>query len=415
MVALLVFPSRPRRQILFDSQVPPLGNGSSRTTLPEAQRRWLAGAKALELGRGGLACVQRATGFSVNTVAKGVREVRKGLPHEIPARLRRPGGGRRPVEEVAPATLKTLKRLVEPSAAGSPMGALRWTHKSTRTLAEELTRQGQPVAANTVGRLLEVLGYSLQVNAKSKERRSPPERDQQFRHINEQVEKFHAKGNPVLSVDAKKKEKVGEFKNAGRSYRPKGMPIQTNVYDFPSLGEGVAVPYGTYDVSRNRGFVNVGMNHDTAEFAVESLRWWWRRYGRRNYAKASGWLVCADGGGSNGARSRGWKWHLHKLSRELGIPVTVCHYPPGASKWNKIEHRMFSFISLNWQGVPLESYATVVNLIAGTRTRGGLKAGARLDPKAYEKGVKVSDDLWAQIPVEPHDTNPKWNYTIRPE
>jgi hypothetical protein len=384
-------------------------------TLPEVQRRWLAGVKALELGRGGLAYVQRATGFSVNTVSKGMREVREGLPEEVPVRIRRPGAGRRLVEEADPGILKNLKRLVEPSTAGSPMGALRWTHKSTRTLAEELTRQGHGVAANTVGRLLEGLGYSLQVNVKSKEGRSPPERDAQFRYINEQVEKFQRAGNPVLSVDTKKKEKVGEFKNAGQAYRPKGRPIRTQVYDFPDLGRGVAVPYGAYDVSRNRGFVNVGMNHDTAEFAVESLRWWWRRYGRRQYATASGWLVCGDGGGSNGARSRGWKWRLHQLTQELGIPVTVCHYPPGASKWNKIEHRMFSFISMNWRGIPLESYATVVNLIAGTRTRGGLKVGVRLDPKVYKKGQTVSDELWEQLPVEPHDRHPQWNYTIRPK
>jgi hypothetical protein len=384
-------------------------------TLPETQRRWMAGAKALEFGRGGIARVQRATGFSVNTIAKGAREVQEGLPADVPDRHRRPGGGRRLVEEVSPAIMKELKRLVEPNTAGSPMDALRWTHKSTRTLASELTRQGRPVAANTVGRLLDVLGYSLQVNAKSKEGRSPVERDSQFRYINQQVARFQAEGNPVLSVDSKKKERVGKFKNAGRTYRPRGKPTSVNVYDFPDLAEGVAVPYGAYDVTRNLGFVNVGMNHDTAEFAVESLRWWWRRYGRRHYARASGWLLCADGGGSNASRSRTWKWHLHRLSRELHIPVTVCHYPPGASKWNKIEHRMFSFISMNWQGVPLESYATVVNLIAGTRTRGGLKVTARLDQKMYAKGRKVTDEEWSELLCEPHVTNPQWNYTIRPE
>jgi hypothetical protein len=344
-----------------------------------------------------------------------MREVRKGLPREIPERLRKPGAGRRLVEVDAPGIIETLKRLVEPSTAGSPMDALRWSHKSTRTLAEELTCQGHPVAANTVGRLLDVLGYSLQVNAKSKEGRSPVERDAQFRHINEQVLRFQAEGNPVLSVDAKKKERVGEFKNAGRTYRPKGKPIPVNVYDFVDLGEGIAVPYGAYDMNRNHGFVNVGMNHDTAEFAVESLRWWWRRYGRRHYAKAKGWLVCADGGGSNASRSRMWKWHLHRLSEELNIPMTVCHYPPGTSKWNKIEHRMFSFISMNWQGIPLEDYATVVNLIAGTRTRAGLKIAARLDRKKYEKGQKVNDAEWSEIALEPHDLHPQWNYTIRPK
>jgi hypothetical protein len=384
-------------------------------TLPEAQRRWLAGAKALELGRGGLTLVQEATGFSVNTVATGMREVRKGLPTAAPERLRREGAGRPPAEEADADLLKTLHRLVEESTAGSPTKALVWTHKSTRILAEEMKRQGHPVSPNTAGRLLQKLGYSLQVNAKNKEGRSPPERDAQFRYINSQVEKFQAEGNPVLSVDTKKKERVGEFRNAGRTYRPKGEPVGVNVYDFPSLGEGVAVPYGAYDVSRNSGFVNVGMNHDTAEFAVESLRWWWRRYGRRHYPHATGWLVCADCGGSNGVRNRAWKYHLHALTKELGVPVTVCHYPPGTSKWNKIEHRMFSFISLNWQGVPLESYATAVNLIAGTRTRGGLRVSARLDERRYEKGEKIPDEALAQIPMRLHGTKPEWNYTILPK
>lgn len=384
-------------------------------TIPETQRRWLAGARALELGRGGLSRVQRMTGFSVNTVAKGMREVREGLPTVVPERLRRAGGGRAPVEETDADLLETLRHLVEGSTAGSPTRALLWTHKSTRTLAEELKRQGHPVSHNTVGRLLEKLGYSLQVNAKNKEGRSPPERDAQFTYINSQVEKFQAEGNPVISVDTKKKERVGEFRNAGRAYRPEGKPAEVNVYDFPSMGEGVAVPYGAYDVSRNRGFVNVGMNNDTAEFAVESLRWWWRRYGRRHYPRADGWLVCADSGGSNGARNRAWKYHLHELTREVGIPVTVCHYPPGTSKWNKIEHRMFSFISLNWQGVPLESYATVVNLIAGTKTRGGLKVSARLDRRIYAKGVKTPDEALEQIPIQSHSTKPEWNYTIMPK
>ena len=381
-------------------------------TLPEAQRRWLAGAKALEIGRGGMINVQRATGLSVNTVAKGMREVREGLPTSAPERLRQPGGGRRSVEEIDPTLLKTLRHLVEGTTAGSPVSALIWTHKSTRTLSTEMTHQGHTVAPNTVGRLLEKLGYSLQVNAKNKEGRSPPERDAQFRYINAQVEKFQAEGNPVLSVDTKKKEQVGDFKNAGKTYRPKGKPYEVNMYDFPTLGKGVAIPYGTYDISRNRGFVNVGMTHDTAEFAVESLRWWWRKYGRRHYSDATEWLVCADGGGSNGTRNRAWKVHLHELTKELGIPVTVCHYPPGTSKWNKIEHRMFSFISSNWRGTPLESYATVVNLIAGTRTKEGLRLSARLDQKMYETGKKVEDEVLARVPMRLHKINPKWNYSI---
>lgn len=380
--------------------------------LNEAQRRWLAGTKAIEMGRGGLKKVQELTGLSAPTIIKGMREVRIGQPLKSQDRVRKSGGGRKALDESNPQVLRLLDDIVGESTAGNPMSHLRWTHKSTRILAGEMTRRGFPMTPPTVGRLLSNLGYSLQVNAKSKEGRSPPERDSQFRYINDLVDTFQSEGNPVLSVDTKKKERVGEFKNAGKTYRPKGKPIDVNIYDFPDLGEGVAIPYGTYDVTRNKGFVNVGMTHDTAEFAVESLRWWWRKYGRRHYPNATRWLVCADGGGSNGSRNRAWKVHLHALTKELEIPVTVCHYPPGTSKWNKIEHRMFSFISLNWQGVPLESYATVVNLIAGTRTKGGLRVGARLDAKVYETGEKIPNDRMSQIPTQPHKTNPVWNYTI---
>lgn len=368
----------------------------------------------MQEGWGGLKRMQDATGFSAPTIIKGMREIRRGKPLSSQGGVRRPGAGRPSVEKGDEHILGSLHSLVDEAVAGSPMRHLLWTHKSTRTLAGELSRQGHSISPNTVGRLLETLGYSLQVNAKSKEGRSPPERDAQFRYINLQVGKFQGEGNPVLSVDAKKKEKVGRFKNRGQTYRPRGEPEEVNVYDFPRLSKGTAIPYGAYDVSRNRGFVNVGMNHDTAEFAVESLRWWWRRYGRRHYPKATEWLVCADGGGSNASRSRAWKWHLYGLAKELEIPVTVCHYPPGTSKWNKIEHRMFSYISLNWQGVPLESYATVVNLIAGTRTQGGLKVGARLDRRLYEKGMKISEGAMKAIPLRPHETHPWWNYTIMP-
>ena len=384
-------------------------------SLNEAQRRWMAGAMALQEGWGGVKRMQEATGLSAPTIIKGIREIRQGKPLSSRAGLRRPGAGRPSVEEADARVLRSLRSLVEETTAGSPMSALLWTHKSTRTLALELTRQGHAISPNTVGRLLEKLGYSLQVNAKSKEGRSPLERDAQFRYINAKVEQFQQEGNPVLSVDTKKKEKVGAFKNAGRTYRSSGEPTEVNVYDFPDLGKGVAVPYGAYDVSRNRGFVNVGMNHDTGEFAVESLRWWWRRFGRRHYPNVTGWLVCADGGGSNASRNRSWKWHLYELTKELKIPVTVCHYPPGVSKWNKIEHRMFSFISANWQGVPLESYATVVNLIAGTRTRGGLKVSARLDRRVCEKGAKIPNDAMREIALHPHETYPQWSYTITPE
>lgn len=382
--------------------------------LNEAQRRWLAGAMAIEEGRGGIAKVHSITGLSKPTIAKGIREVRSRRHLSSETRIRPPGAGRKTIESTDPEVMDTLRRVVDDCTAGDPMSPLRWIHKSTRTVAKEVTRLGHPMSHVTAARLLSVLGFSLQVNAKSKEGRSPATRDAQFLYINDQVKLFHSNGNPVLSVDAKKKEKVGEFKNPGRTYRPKGQPLPVNVYDYPNLADGVVIPYGAYDVGRNHGFVNVGVTHETAEFAVQSLRWWWRRIGRRYYPKAKEWLVCADGGGSNGSRRRGWKFHLQELTDELNIPVTVCHYPPGASKWNKIEHRMFSFISLNWQGVPLEDYATAVNLIGATQTKKGLRIDARLDPKTYQLGQKVSAADMAKVQLRPHDEHPNWNYTIAP-
>lgn len=382
--------------------------------LNEAQRRWVAGAKAIELGWGGVTKVRELTGLSSDTIIRGVREVRAKVPQQAGVHIRHPGGGRKPIVEVEPVIPRTLQNLVDDSTAGDPTGPLRWTHKSTRTLAAELSRKGSRTSHVTVARLLEQLGYSLQVNAKSREGRSPPERDAQFRYINAQVRKFQREGNPVLSVDTKKKEHIGSFKNAGQTWRPKGKPYEVNIYDFPSLAEGTAIPYGAYDVTRNQGFVNVGITYDTAEFAVESLGWWWRRYGHRWYPNATGWLVCADCGGSNGARNRAWKWHLNELARELGIPVTVCHYPPGTSKWNKIEHRMFSYISMNWRGKPLESYETVINLIGGTRTKTGLRVHARLDTKSYLRGEKISEEMMARVHIQPHEVHPQWNYTIAP-
>lgn len=383
-------------------------------TLDEAHRRWVAGAKALDLGRGGITQVRALSGLSFDTIRRGIQEIRSDHFPPVADRVRRPGAGRKPLEITDPGVLPALKALLQDATAGDPMSSLLWTHRSSRRLAEELSRQGHPVSYDTVIRLLQQLGYSLQVNAKSKEGRSPPERDAQFRHINEEVAVFQAAGNPVLSVDTKKKEKVGLFKNAGRTYRPSGDPVEVNVYDFPRLSKGTAVPYGVYDLDRNRGFVNVGMDHETTAFAVESLRWWWRRYGQRWYPQATGWLICADGGGSNGSNKRGWKYHLHELARDLGIRVTVCHYPPGTSKWNAIEHRLFSFISRNWQGVPLESYETVVSLIMATKTKKGLKVGARLDERKYPLKEKITDEQMAEIHIEHHEVNPEWNYTIYP-
>ena len=383
------------------------------STLNEPQRRWIAAARALRLGRGGLQSVCRLTGLSPAVVIKGKREL---LSHEplLADRQRRPGAGRKPLKTSDPTALQTLQHLVDDTTAGDPTGSLRWTHKSTRTLAAEMAHQGHPVSHTTVAALLKELGYSLQVNAKNKEGRSPVERDQQFRHINAQVRTFQEAGNPVLSIDTKKKEKVGLFKNPGLAWRPRGVPIEVNTYDFPDLAKGTAIPYGMYDVERNEGFVNVGMNHDTSEFAVDSLRWWWQKYGRREYPNATGLLLCADGGGSNGSRNRGWKVHLQQLANAIGKRIAVCHFPPGASKWNKIEHRMFSQISLNWQGEPLESYEAVVNLIGGTKTRAGLKVRARLDNRVYATGQRVSQEEMAEVQLRPHSTNPRWNYEILP-
>jgi len=294
------------------------------------------------------------------------------------------------------------------------MSHLRWTNKSTTRIAEELTRQGHPSSDETVRRRLRELGYTMQANVKVKEGLAAAGRDKQFRYINDQVKKFLACGEPVLSVDTKKKEQVGEFKNPGATWRPKGMPLAVNTSDYPDLGKGPAIPYGAYDVNRNEGFVNVGMTHDTAEFAVESLRRWWRMVGRRHYNAAGALLLCADGGGSNGSRNRAWKFYLQRLSDELGIQMMVCHYPPGTSKWNKIEHRMFSFISMNWRGQPLVSYETVVNLIGATRTRKGLRVKAKLDTRTYKVGIKIPDEAMERLNIRLHQVNPKWNYTISP-
>ena len=376
--------------------------------LNESQARWYVAREALALGRGGIKAMEGLTGISRRTIQRGIRELKEGkLPPE--ERVRRPGGGRKPLEDADPGLTKALLKIMDESTAGDPMSLLRWTHKSTGTIAEELTRQGHPASDSTVRRRLHDLDYSLQANKKDKEGLSPPERDEQFHYIDRQVKKFLSRGDPVISVDAKKKEKVGDFKNPGETWLPKGQPREVDVHDF---AKKKAIPYGAYDVERNEGFVNVGVSSETAEFAVESIRRWWRLIGRRHYPEARDLLICADCGGSNGNRPRAWKYHLQEFADEFGLSVTVCHYPPGTSKWNKIEHRMFSFISLNWQGQPLVSYETVVNLIGGTRTKGGLRIKARLDPKDYKTGIEITDEQMASISIEEHKTHPQWNYTI---
>jgi hypothetical protein len=380
--------------------------------LSESQARWYVAREALARGRGGLKAMYELTGMSRPTILKGIRELQqqKELPRE---RVRQLGGGRNRLEESDPGLPAALERIMEENTAGDPMSLLRWTNKSTVRIAGELTRLGHSVSDETVRRRLAEMGYSLQANAKNLEE-SAAGRDQQFRYINRQVKQYLAGQEPALSVDTKKKERVGNFKNGGKTWRPKGQPMEVNVYDFPHLGIGPAIPYGAYDQQRNEGFVNVGISHDTAEFAVESVRRWWRWIGRRGYPQAARLLLCADGGGSNGSRNRAWKYHLQQFADQSGLAITVCHYPPGTSKWNKVEHRMFSFISLNWQGKPLVSYETVVNLIGATRTATGLRVKAKLDTRFYEAGVKITDAEMEQINLRTHRTNPEWNYTISP-
>jgi len=386
------------------------------STLNEFQARLFAADKALDLGRGGISWLSQLTGMSRTTITKAVQELHSGKGLCVPPErgARQPGGGRKKLEQIDPRLQQDLRRIVEESTAGDPMSLLRWTRKSTRTIAQELNRLGHSIQADTVRRLLEDMDYSLQVNRKVKEGPQHPDRDGQFRYINRQVNAFRRRGDPVISVDAKKHELIGPFKNAGRTWRRKGRPQRVNAYDFPSWAKGKGIPYGAYDEAHNEAVVNVGVTHETSEFAVASIRRWWRLAGRKRYAQAEGLLICADAGGSNGYRLRAWKFQLQQLANQLRIPITVCHYPPGTSKWNKIEHRLFSFISLNWKGKPLVSYETVVNLIGGTTTKTGLKVKAILDTNYYETGVEVTSSEMEEIQLRPHKKFPHWNYTISP-
>jgi len=383
------------------------------STLNEAQARWFVADKALDLGRGGTSHLSQITGMSRTTITKAIGELRgRGALITAMGRIRHEGAGRKRIEESDPEVKDLIVGIVQETTAGDPMSLLRWTSKSTRTIAEELARRGHRIDAVTVGRCLSELGYSLQANVKAKEGPQHAERDEQFRYINRLVKTYIKAGDPVISVDTKKKELVGEFRNAGRTWRPRGEPLKVNVHDFPHLGHGKAIPYGAYDISRNRAVVNVGISYDTAEFAVESIRRWWRMDGRRIYRDPRKFLICADSGGSNGHKLRLWKLGLQSLADEIGIPITVCHYPPGTSKWNKIEHRLFSFISINWRGRPLVNYETVVNLIGATKTRTGLRVKAVLDTRTYQKGIKIKDDALRSIRLRRHSLHPVWNYTI---
>ena len=384
--------------------------------LDERRRRQWAAAEARELGWGGVSLVARATGLARVTIHAGLRELR--LPAKARAaaadRIRRPGGGRRAVTARDPGVLPALTALVEPMTRGDPESPLRWTCKSTAMLAAELTRQHHPVSDRTVATLLKQNGYSLQANRKTREGASHPDRDAQFTYLNERVRQFLERRLPAISVDTKKKELVGPFKNGGRTWRPHGQPVEVRVHDFLDKTRGKAIPYGVYDLLNNQGWVSVGIDHDTAEFAVNSIRTWWGRMGRHRFPRADMLLITADGGGSNGPRSRLWKWELQQLADDLGLTLDVCHFPPGTSKWNKIEHRLFSVITQNWRGRPLTSHQVIVNLIAHARTRTGLVVKAALDRRRYTTARKISDAEVAQLRVTPHAFHGEWNYTITP-
>jgi transposase len=381
--------------------------------LDERQRRLLLGAEARALGHGGIRAVAHAAGVREATVSAGVDEVDAGASPL--GRARRPGGGRKRAVERDPGLLAALMALVEPDERGDPMSPLRWTTKSTRNLAGELSRQGHQVSADTVADLLRENGFSLQANAKTIEGRQHPDRDGQFRYLNEQVKDHQASVDPVISVDAKKKELVGPFSNTGRQWRPTGKPVRTRTHDFLDDSLGKAVPYGVYDLTADTGWVNVGTDHDTAAFAVESIRRWWTSRGCHDYPNAQRLLITADAGGSNGYRTRAWKAELAALAGQTGLQITVCHFPPGTSKWNKIEHRLFSHITMNWRGRPLTNHQVIVQSIAATTTRTGLRVHAELDTNTYDTGVRVHDRQIAALPLHRHDWHPDWNYTLQPE
>jgi hypothetical protein len=384
--------------------------------LDERGRRRLAAAEALAAGRGGVTAVARITGVARSTIGRGLLELRgEAAPAAAADRIRRKGGGRKPVVVTDPTVVADLKELVEPATRGDPMAPLLWTAKSLRTLAAGLGALGHRVCHNVVGDLLRDLGYSLQANCKTREGTNHPDRDAQFGYINDRVKQALAAGEPAISVDTKKKELVGDFKNGGREYRPKGRPEPVRVHDFviPELGR--AAPYGVYDIAGNAGWVSVGIDHDTASFAVNTIRRWWQAMGRARYPQATRLLITADCGGSNGARVRLWKRELQALANELGIAITVCHLPPGTSKWNKIEHRLFSFITQNWRARPLVSYQTIVQLIAATTTDTGLKVQCEIDTNTYPAGIKVTDAEMDSINLQRHDFHGDWNYTITPQ
>ena len=382
-------------------------------SLTERMRRLWAGTEARAIGRGGIAVVARATSLARNTIVRGLKELDESAPLDF-SRVRRAGGGRKRKAVLDPNLKDALERLVEPVTRGDPESPLRWTSKSTRVLAQELNATGFSVSHVLVANLLDEMEYSLQANRKTMEGASHPDRNAQFEYINGEVSRRMGKGMPVISVDTKKKELIGRFKNGGRQWRPKGNPERVNVHDFLDKKTGKAIPYGVYELGRNVGWVSVGIDHDTARFAVTTIRRWWRELGRKAYPEADTLLITADSGGSNGARLRLWKWELQRFADASGLKISVSHLPPGTSKWNKIEHRLFSFISQNWRGQPLLTHAAIVNLISNTRTATGLRVRCVLDTKHYPPKVTVTDKQMAQIKITQADFHGEWNYTIQP-
>ena len=381
--------------------------------LDERTRRVMAASEAVSLGYGGVTLVRRACGLSRKAITKGIREIQSGVV-PLPGRVRRPGAGRKSITTSDPQLLEALEEMIDGQTRGDPESPLRWICQSTRVIATQLGRQEHPVSHAKVAQILHDLHYSLQSNRKTEEGADHQDRDAQFRHINASVKQCLVRGIPVIAVDTKKKELIGNYHNAGQRWLPAKQPIKVQGHDFPSPAIPRAYPYGIYDVGRNAGFVNVGTDHDTGAFAVASIRGWWRFEGRRLYPDASSVLITADGGGSNGWRLRLWKSELQKLADQTGLSLSVCHFPPGTSKWNKIEHRLFSFISSNWRGEPLRDYETIVNLIARTTTAKGLKVTCRLDRRKYPTGRKVSDEEMKRVNVEPNKFHGEWNYVIRP-
>jgi hypothetical protein len=383
--------------------------------LNERDRRVAMATEAKSWGRGGISAVQRATGASRSTIRRGLVELAGDAPEGSDRRVRAPGGGRKKAEVTDPELVDALDKLIEPETRGDPESPLRWTTKSTRNLATELTEMDHAVSHSVIAKILRSLQYSLQGTRKTLEGRQHPDRDAQFRYINTLAGEFLASGDPVISVDTKKKELVGRYAQAGKEWHPQGEPVEVSTYDFPSQADGKAIPYGVYDLTDNSAWVSVGIDHDTSVFAVATIDKWWQQMGKEKYPDARRILITADGGGSNGHRPWLWKFELARLAKATGLDITVCHYPPGTSKWNKIEHRLFSRITYNWRGRPLETYQTIVNLIANTTTTTGLTVHCELDPNLYPTKIKLTDQQKESIPLSRHEFHGDWNYTIEPQ